>query len=123
MPLKKMKAAPVQPIGNNDEKIIRVRLRALDIPPIKDGLLIGVDAAIGGEAMTRTLRLMTNEKFDRILLKDEIIQEVIVRSAVLRKLGRDRLLSFVLQRVKPVMAETELLLLDIDIELVIESVI
>ena len=123
MPLKKMKAAPFQPIGNTDEKIIRVRLRALDIPPIKDGLLIGVDAAIGGEAMTRTLRLMTNEKFDRILLKDDIIQEVIVRSAVLRKLGRERLLSFVLKRVKPVMAETELLLLDIDIELVIESVI
>jgi hypothetical protein len=123
MPSKKMKATVSQPIGNTDEKIIRVRLRALDIPPIKDGLLIGVDAAIGGEAMTRTLRLMTNEKFDRILLKDDIIQEVIVRSAVLRKLGRERLLSFVLKRVKPVMTETELLLLDIDIELVIESVI
>lgn len=118
-----MKATVSQPIGTTDEKIIRVRLRALDIPPIKDGLLIGVDAAIGGEAMTRTLRLMTNEKFDRILLKDDIIQEVIVRSAVLRKLGRERLLAFVLKRVKPVMTETELLLLDIDIELVIESVI
>jgi hypothetical protein len=123
MPTKKMKATLSQPIGHTDEKIIRVRLRALDIPPIKDGLLIGVDAAIGGEAMTRTLRLMTNEKFDRILLKDDIIQEVIVRSAVLRKLGRERLLSFVLKRVKPVMTETELLLLDIDIELAIESVI
>ena len=46
-----------------------------------------------------------------------------MKAAVLRKLGRERLLAFVLKRVKPVMTETELLLLDIDIELVIESVI
>lgn len=95
-------------------------MRALEIPPIKDGLVIGRDAAIGGEAMARTLRLMTNEKFERLSLRDDIVQEVIIRSSVLRKLGRERLLAFVLQRVKPVMAETELLMLDIEVELVIE---
>jgi len=106
---------------DTNEKFIRVRVRALEIPPIKDGLVIGKDAAIGGEAMTRTLRLMTNEKFDRITLKDDIVQELIVRSAVLRKVGRDRLVSFVLKRVKPIMTESELLMLDIEIELVIED--
>src|SRR3954463_11534430 len=105
----------------SNEQLIRVRLRALEIPPIKDGLVIGHDAAIGGEAMTRTLRLMTNEKFDRITLKDDVVQEIIVRSAILRKIGRDRLIAFVLRRVKPVMPETELLMLDIEIELVIED--
>ena len=49
--------------------------------------------------------------------------ELIVRSAVLRKVGQDRLVSFVLNRVKPVMAETELLLLDIEVELVIEDAV
>jgi hypothetical protein len=98
-------------------------VRALEIPPIRDGLLIGVDATIGGEAMTRTLRLMTNEKFDRIILKDPVIQEIIVRSAILRKLGRERLLAFVLKRVKPIMVETELLLLDIEVELVLEDIV
>jgi hypothetical protein len=103
------------------EKTIRVRIRALEIPPVKDGLVIGHDAAIGGEAMSRTLRLMTNEKFERITLKDDVVQDVIIRSAVLRKIGRERLISFVLKRVKPVMSETELLMLDIEVELVIED--
>lgn len=107
---------------DNTEKLIRVRLRALEMPPIKDGLVIGRDAAIGGEAMTRTLRLVSNEKFDRIVLKDPVVEEVIVRQAVLRKIGRDRLIAFVMKRVKPLMAETELLLLDIDVELVLEDV-
>jgi len=104
------------------EQMIRVRVKALEIPPIKDGIVIGRDAAIGGEAMTRTLRLMTNEKFERfIIAKDDIIQDVILRSSVVRKLGKDRVLKFIMDRIKPVMTDNELLMLDIDIELVIED--
>lgn len=100
-----------------------MRVRALEIPPIKDGVLIGRDAAMGGEAMARTLRLMTNEKFERIPLRDEVVSEIVVRAAILRKLGRERLVKFVLNRIKPLMTETELLLLDIEVELTIEDTI
>lgn len=119
-----MKAARTSrtPIADTtSEKFIRVRVRALEIPPIKDGLVIGRNAAIGGEAMARTLRLMTHEKFERFMLKDDVVQEIIVRSAVLRKVGEERLKNFVLKRIKPVMEESELLLLDIEVELVLED--
>jgi hypothetical protein len=107
-------------ISDSGEKTIRVRIRALEIPPIKDGLVIGKDAAIGGAAMLHTLRLMTNEKFERIQLRDPMIEDIVVRAAVLKKIGRDRLVEFILRRVKPLMAETELLMLDIEVELTIE---
>ena len=116
------KSAPAPGAGPvTVEKSLRVRLKALEIPPIKDGIVIGRDAAMGGEAMLRTLKLMTNEKFERLSVKDAIIQDVIVRAAVLRKLGAERLLGFVLERVKPLMSENELLMLDIEVELVIED--
>ena len=115
------KPAQQKALAASTEKSIRVRMRALEIPPIKDGLIIGRDAAIGADAMLRTLRLMTNEKFERVTLRDDIIQDIIVRTSVLRKLGRDRLIQFVRERVKPLMAETELLMLDIEIELVIDE--
>lgn len=106
------------------EQLIRVRVKALEIPPIKDGIVIGRDAAIGGEAMARTLRLMTNEKFERFTVaKDETIQDIILRTSVVRKLGKERVLKFVMDRIKPIMTETELLMLDIDVELVIEDAI
>lgn len=103
------------------EKSLRVRLKALEIPPIKDGLVIGRDAAIGGDAMLRTLKLMTNEKFERLAVKDDVVQDVIIRVGVLRKLGEARLVAFVLERVKPLMTENELLMLDIEVELVIDD--
>lgn len=123
MALKKHRPLPAPSALEQTEKLIRVRLRSLEMPPIKDGLVIGADSAIGGEAMARTLRLVSNEKFDRIVLKDNVVQELIVRQAVLRKIGQERLVAFIMKRVKPVMAETEMLLLDIDVELVIEDVI
>ena len=116
------KNPPERPVGSPSfEKSIRVRLKALEIPPIKDGIVIGRDAAMGGDAMLRTLKLMTNERFERISVKDAVIQDVVVRSAVLRKIGQDRMLDFVMERVKPVMSENELLMLDIEVELTIED--
>jgi hypothetical protein len=124
MPLKPSKAIlGVSTNKGTSEQLIRVRIRALEIPPIKDGVVIGLDAAMGGEAMARTLRLMTNEKFERIALKDGIIAEIIVRSAIEIKIGRERLVKFVLNRIKPVMSKSEILLLDIEVELVIEDTI
>lgn len=122
MPKLSKQTAPQSAHVGASEQLVRVRVKALEIPPIKDGIVIGRDAAIGGEAMVRTLRLMTNEKFERFTLpKDDIIQDVILRSAVVRKLGKERVLKFVMERIKPVMTESELLMLDIDIELVIED--
>ena len=104
-----------------NETLVRVRLKALEIPPIKDGLIIGRAAAIGGEAMARTLRLMTTENCERIRVKDDVVDEIIIRTAVLKKLGAERVQAFVLTRVKPLMSETELLMLDIEVELVLEE--
>lgn len=117
---RKKNAKPTSSFRTN-ERMMTVRLRALEMPPIKDGLVIGSKAAIGAEAMTRTLRLMSNEKFEVIRFKDEIVEAIIVRLAILKKIGRDRLVDFVMKRVKPVMAESELLMLDIQVELVIED--
>lgn len=119
--LKVKTKTPLAAPHDSTEKTLRVRVKALEIPPVKDALVIGRNAAIGGEAMARTLRLMSNEKFDQVIVKDPVVHEILVRTAVMRKVGKDRLVKFVLERVKPVMSESELLLLEIEVELVFEA--
>jgi hypothetical protein len=105
-----------------NEQYVRVRVKALEIPPVKDGIVIGRAAPMGAEAMLRTLKLMSTERFVRIVIaNDAIVSDVIVREAVLRKLKEDRLRLFILKRIKPLMAENELLMLDMEIEVVIED--
>ena len=104
------------------EQYIRVRIKPLDIPPIKDGLVIGVRAAIGADAMQRTLQLVSNEKFELITFKeDEIISHALVRLAVLKKVSKAKMTDFILARLKPLMTEGEILMLDIDVEMVVED--
>lgn len=104
------------------EQYVRVRLKALEIPPIKDGIVIGRSAPIGAEAMMRTLKLMSNERFIHVAIKnDDIVSDAIVRESVLRKLKEDKLRTFITSRIRPLMAENELLMLDMEIEVVVED--
>lgn len=104
------------------EQYIRVRIKPLDIPPVKDGLVIGNRAAIGTDALQRTLQLVSSEKFESITFSnDDVVSHVLIRAAVLKKLSRAKLTDFVLKRLKPLMTEAEILMLDIDVEVVVED--
>ena len=108
--------------SESNEQYVRVRVKALEIPPVKDGIVIGQSAPMGAEAMMRTLKLMSTERFIHFTITgDDIVSDIIVREAVLRKLKEDRLRLFILKRIKPLMAENELLMLDMDIEVVVED--
>lgn len=108
--------------SDSNEQYVRVRIKALEIPPVKDGIVIGRSAPMGADAMMRTLKLMSTERFVRLpIAGDEIVSDVIVREAVLRKLKEERLRAFILTRIKPLMAENELLMLDMEIEVVVED--
>jgi len=101
--------------------LVRIRVKGLEMPPIKDGLLIGQKAAIGADAMLRTLGIMTHEPFERLGISDGVIEDVIVKSSILRKVGRERVARFVMNNLKPMMTPTELLMLDIYVEMTIED--
>ena len=106
------------------EQYVRVRLKALEIPPIKDGIVIGRTAPMGAQAMLRTLKLMSNERFIHIVIKqDGVVSDVIVRESVIRKLKEEKLRAFIQTRISPLMAENELLMLDMEIEVVVEDTI
>jgi hypothetical protein len=108
--------------SETSEQYVRVRIRALEIPPVKDGIVIGRSAPMGADAMLRTLKLMSTELFTHLAVPhDNVVSDIIVRESVLRKLKEDKLRAFVLKRIKPLMAENELLLLDMEIEVVVEE--
>ncbi len=108
-------------VTRHKETSMRVRVRSLEMPPVKDGLVIGKSAAIGIDAMLRTLSILTHEEFERLHFSDDIIDDIIVKTSVLRKAGRERLVKFIVTNLRPIMTATELLVLDIYIELIIED--
>jgi hypothetical protein len=67
------------------------------IPPIQDMLVLGKNAPIGCVAMRRALGLLIKVPFEHIEIEDDdTISDILVRQPVLRRVGQEKLISYVL---------------------------
>ncbi len=100
---------------------ISVRVTEFEMPPVSDGLVLGKDSPIGFSAFTKALNLLTADHMQSIEVEDDTISHIIVRRGILRRLPQERLVAFVLERVKPLMCAQEILHLQIKAEVLIEE--
>lgn len=112
---------PDQDLSSVKETFLRCRVKTFAIPPVHDGLVIGRKAPIGCEAFKRALSLLTTNQFEDIDLDDEIISDILIRSSFMRKIPRQKLVHFVLQRLRPLMSDEDVLHLDLECELIVEE--
>lgn len=113
----KKSEAPMDP-----EITLRVRAETFRIPPIADGLLVGKRSPIGCAALRRTLNLLVPEPFEHIeLSEDDTVSDVLVRKSILLKAPQDKLVTFFLRHVKPLMADMEILHLHLNVEAGLEG--
>lgn len=96
-------------------------MREFTIPLISDGLVLGRQAPIGSVAFGKALELLIVSPFERIEVEDDVIGDILVRKSLLRRMPRESLLEFVLQRIKPLMGPEEILHLDLTAEILIEE--
>jgi hypothetical protein len=101
--------------------IIRAQLTEFVLPPIDDGLVLGKSSPIGHVAVGKALSLLSTTSFDHIPIEDDIIGDILVRTAIMRKISKDQLIAFVLNEIKPLMGEEEIIHLDLEVELTLES--
>lgn len=101
--------------------ILKARVQEFGIPPIRDGLVLGKASPIGCVAIRKALELLGDGRFAHIEIKDEVVSDIIVRQALLRRIPRERLISFVLHRIKPLMGPEEILHLELDAEVLLEE--
>lgn len=101
--------------------ILRVRVQEFGIPPIHDGLVLGKDSPIGCVAIRKAIELLGNTNFAHIEVEDEVISDIVVRRTILRRIPKETLIAFVLDRIKPLMGPEEILHLDLDVELLLEE--
>ena len=105
----------------NMKHSVKARVREFGVPPIHDALVIGKQSHIGCVAIRKAIELLVASPFEHIEFEDDVISDIIVRSAILRRIPKDKLIAFVLSQIKPLMTENEILHLDLDVEVGIEG--
>ncbi len=95
---------------------INSRITEYAIPPLKDMLVLGKNAPIGCIAMRRALDLLIKTPFEHIELEDDVISDILVRQPMLRRVSMEKLIDFVLNQIKPLMGEDEIVQVELNIE-------
>lgn len=107
---------------SNRKVRLRARVTEFAYPPIHDGVVIGRSAPLGLEAFRKAISLLVASRFEHLTIdNDDVVGDILVRSAILRRVEPARLVAFVLQRVKPLMSGDEILHLDLDAEVELEE--
>ncbi|MBA4281924.1 hypothetical protein [Ralstonia sp.] len=101
--------------------IIRSQLSEFVLPPIDDGLVLGLQSPIGHVAVGKALSLLTTTSFEHLQIEDDVIGDVIVRTAILRKISADDLRAYVLDEIKPIMGPEEIIHLKLQVDVIIET--
>lgn len=100
---------------------IQVRVREYAIPPVRDMLVLGKDAAIGYIAMRRALNLLVKSPFEHIEVSDDVIGDVLIRQSLLKRVSQDELIDFVLRHIKPLLGSEEVLQVDMDVSVLLSG--
>lgn len=108
-------------IVRNHSHILHARVNEFVLPPIVDGLVLGRASSIGHVAVGKALSLLTTTPFEHVPVDDDVIGNVLVRSAIMRKVSREDLIDFVVREIKPIMGPEEILHLHLEIEIRIEA--
>ncbi len=99
----------------------RARFRTFEIPLVRDAVVVGMESSASMETLLATLQTITPESLVGVPVNDEIVGGIIIREALLKKFPEGLVERFVLQRVKPYMSAAEILRLDLDMEIVLET--
>jgi hypothetical protein len=92
------------------------------IPPIRDMLVLGRNATVGCIALRRALELLIKSPYEHIeIAGDDVLSDILVRSALLRRVPREELIRFVLKDIRPMMGSDEILHVTLEVKVLIQS--
>lgn len=108
-------------ISESPTTTVRLRARKFDVPPIRDCLVIGRKSPIGCIAIKKALKLLRGNSFDDLHPDDDVVSDILVRTDILKILPKEKLVDLILRRIKPLMGASEIMHIEIDVEIVLED--
>jgi len=97
--------------------LINARVNEFTIPPITDGLIVGTHAPIGVNALKKALNILIPENFELLNINDEVIGDILMKSTIVRRMGQDRIVYFLMNQVKGFMTKEDIFHIKMEVEI------
>lgn len=108
-------------ITRSDRYSLTAKITEFRIPPVHDGLILGKHSAIGPSAFSKALDLLVADDVIDIPVDDDIVGHIFVRATITRKVPNEKLIDFVLTRIKPLMSDKEILHLNLNVDVTLHD--
>ncbi len=100
---------------------IQLHFTRYELPPLKDALIIGKRAPVGAQSINRAFQELSPGVFLLIPIEHPIVEAVLIRTSVLRKLPQHELLSRLLHQADQMMDERDTLHVALDFEMIVDE--
>lgn len=108
---------PPSPTSHQQSSVVAVRFITVEefaTPPIHDALVLGKQSPIGCMPLCKGLAFLQTAPFTHIEFEDDVISDIIARESILRINGRENLIKLILERIKPLMTDLDILHMDFE---------
>ncbi len=97
--------------------LVQMEIAIFKIPPCEDLLVIGKKAPIGKNAAMKMLETVAPDQFEVIEVENPIIEAIVAKRGLIKLMGRDRLIQVVIEEVTPLMEDSTLLHIGLNVKL------
>jgi hypothetical protein len=101
---------------------IQLSFEEVRLPPFDDILILGKKSPQGKMGVHKSFEFLIPNEFEAFEVEDEIVEVVFINKRVLKKMGSDRVISILRNKVFPYVSESEMLKVDFKLRIFYESV-
>jgi hypothetical protein len=98
---------------------VSLRMTQFEIPPVNSALIVGRRSPIGSNALEKAMEEILPGAFVRVEVQHPVIEAVIVRRSIARRISQDKLVDLFVRHAEDMMEDTEAL--RVTCELVVSS--
>ena len=101
---------------------ISLSVQQIKLPPFQDILILAKNSPQGKIGLTKSIELLLPNGFELIEVEDDMIEAVFVQKNILHKVPVEKVLEILRQYVFPSISEGELVKVDFNITMSIDSI-
>jgi hypothetical protein len=101
---------------------IQLSFEEVRLPPFDDILILGKKCPQGRMGVYKSFEFLIPNEFEAFEVEDEIVEVVFINKRVLKKMGSERVISILRNKVFPFVSESEMLKVDFKLRIFYDSV-
>jgi hypothetical protein len=108
--------------NSNRKYSIKLGFEEIRLPPFDDILILGKKNVQGKIGLYKSFELLVPNEFDVFEVDDRAVEAVFINKRLLKKIGYEKIIALLQEKVFPFVSESEILKVDFKIKIIYDTI-